>query len=91
MKKVLFLILALLIVSSCCSSSSYNSELSKSEKRNKLKQQQDKELIESIERFYQTNCVLIELTLDGHTHQFVASKYRNAPVLTHWPSCEYCK
>lgn len=32
---------------------------------------------------------LIELTFEGHTHQFVFG--RNLYELDHWPSCKYCE
>lgn len=32
---------------------------------------------------------LVELTFEGHTHQFVFS--RNLYDMDHWPSCKYCE
>lgn len=32
---------------------------------------------------------LVELTFEGHTHQFVV--HHNLYELDHWPSCKYCE
>ena len=34
---------------------------------------------------------LVELTFEGHTHQFVFSHSLYDTELDHWPSCKYCE
>ena len=33
---------------------------------------------------------LVDLTFEGHTHQFVFSHSLYDTALDHWPSCKYC-
>lgn len=39
-----------------------------------------------------TNSYLVDVTLEGHTHQYLYYEgyYNNGPV-DHWPDCKYCK
>lgn len=34
---------------------------------------------------------LVELTFEGHTHQYVFSHTLYDTTLDHWPSCKYCE
>ena len=39
-----------------------------------------------------TNSHLVDITLEGHTHQYLYfdGYYNHGPV-DHWPDCKYCK
>lgn len=39
-----------------------------------------------------TNSHLVDITLEGHTHQYLYFEgyYNHGPV-DHWPDCKYCK